>query len=207
MWGTDSSAASSAEPTALREWDLSGDLPANGANLGLEGVTYIPDAYLVSQGFRDEATNAPYDPGIYANHNGGLFFVGVEATGMIYAFALNHADGSFTRVATIGSGFVSVMDLLFDLELEQLWAVCDDGCLGRASVLRLDTDPASATLGRFVVTQRFARPTGMPNTNNEGFAIATQSECVGGQKPAFWSDDSQLNGYSLRKGMVSCTPF
>ncbi len=195
------------ELTALREWDLTSDLPANGANLGLEGVTYIPDAYLVANGFRDEATNAPYDPGVYPDHNGGLFFVGVEASGMIYAFALNHADGSFVRVATIGSGFVSVMDLQFDTELQQLWAVCDDGCVGRMSVLRIDTTPASPTQGKFIITQRFERPTGMPNTNNEGFAVSTQSECVGGQKPAFWSDDNQLNGYSLRKGTVSCTPF
>jgi hypothetical protein len=195
------------ELTATIEWDLTADLPPNGANLGLEGITFLPDAYLVAAGFRDEATNAPYVPGTYADHNGGLFLVGVEGSGMIYAYALNHSSGTFTRVATIGSGFATVMDVQFDLELQQLWAICDNTCTGRSTVLAIDTASGSPTRGQFVITQRFERPAGLPDINNEGFAVATQSECVGGQKPAFWADDSQTSGVSLRRGTVTCTPF
>ena len=193
--------------TAAREWDLTASLPSNTANTGLEGITFVPDGYLVAQGLRDEATNQPYNPATYANHNGGLFLVGVEATGTIYAFALDHAAGTFTRVATIASGFAAVMELSFDAELEQLWAVCDNTCSGRMTVLEVDGNTSSATFGTFIVTRRFDRPTGMPDLNNEGFVVGTQSECVGGVKPAYWSDDSQTGGVSLRRGTVSCTPF
>ena len=40
----------------------------------------------------------------------------------------------------------------------------------------------------------------MPNLNNEGFAIAPQSECVDGHKPVFWSDDNNTDGHALRSG-------
>ncbi len=193
--------------TATREWDLTASLPSNTANTGLEGITFVPDAYLVAQGLRDEATSQPYNPATYPNHQGGLFLVGVEATGSIYAFALDHVTGNFTRVATIASGFAAVMELSFDAELEQLWAICDNTCSGRMTVLEVDGNTASATYGRFIVTQRFDRPIGMPDINNEGFAVGTQSECVAGFKPAYWADDSQTGGVSLRRGTVSCTPF
>jgi hypothetical protein len=192
--------------TATREWNLTADIPATGANLGLEAITFVPDAYLVSRGFVDVTTNAPYDPAAYPSHAGGLFLVGVEATGAVYAYALDHVAGTFTRVATIASGFPQVMELQYDRELEQLWAVCDNGCSGRAHVLTIDATAGSPTRGRFVITQRVERPAAMPNLNTEGFAVGAQAECVGGVKPAYWADDSQTDGVSLRRGTVSCTP-
>jgi hypothetical protein len=42
-----------AELTATHEWNLTGDLPVVGANLGLEAITWIPDAYLVEHSFAD----------------------------------------------------------------------------------------------------------------------------------------------------------
>lgn len=36
--------------SATAEWNLTADLPAVGANLGLEGVTWIPDSYLTAHG-------------------------------------------------------------------------------------------------------------------------------------------------------------
>src|SRR5690606_4083440 len=112
---------------ATHEWNLTADIPATGANTGLEAIAFLPDAFLVASGFQDEATGVAYAPTNYPDHGGGLFFVGVEATGAIYAYALNHVDGTFTRVASIVSGFSGVMGLEFDAELGRLWATCDDG--------------------------------------------------------------------------------
>jgi hypothetical protein len=42
------------------------------------------------------------------------------------------------------------------------------------------------------------------NLNNEGFAIAPQSECVGGTKPTFYADDSNDGGHVIRVGTLSC---
>ena len=192
---------------ATREWNLTSDLPVVGSNTGLEAVSWVPDAYLVARGFRDEARSAAYDPAFYADHGDGLFFVGVEQNGRIYAYALNHANGSFTRVASFASGFAGVMGLEFDRELNQLWAVCDDGCSGRSAVFEIDARAGSATIGRFVATRLFNRPTGMSNLNNEGFAIAPHSECVANAKPVFWADDAATSGHALRRGTVSCLPF
>jgi len=194
--------------TATNEWNLTADLPANGANLGLEGITWIPDAFLVSKGFFDEATNASYNPASYANHGTGLFFVGVEASGIIYAYALNHTANTFTKIATFSTGFpAGVMALQFDRELNYLWAVCDDGCGGLLATFEINTTAGSATIGRFGLTRQFNRPPSMPNINNEGFALAPQSECVNGKKFAYWSDDSETGGHAIRRASTTCLPL
>ena len=56
----------------------------------------------------------------------------------------------------------------------------------------------------FVVTAVYKRPSGMSNYNNEGFAIAPASACVGGVKPVLWSDDSFDSSHALRSGTISC---
>ena len=48
-----------------------------------------------ASGFIDESTGAAYDPARYPNHGTGLFFVGVEANGIIYGYALDHVGGGF----------------------------------------------------------------------------------------------------------------
>jgi hypothetical protein len=199
--------ASATTLVATREWNLTSDLPAVGSNTGLEAITWVPDAYLVARGFYDEARSSVYQPASYPDHGDGLFFVGLEQNGRVYAYALNHANGTFTRIASFASGFAGVMGLEFDRELNQLWAVCDDGCSGRSAVFEIDTRAGAVTNGRFVATRLFSRPTGMSNLNNEGFAIASQSECVANTKPVFWADDGATSGQALRRGTVTCAPF
>jgi hypothetical protein len=188
--------------TATHEWNLTADLPVVGANLGMEAITWIPDAFLVPRLFFDESKGHVYNPGEYPNHGTGLFFVGLEANGMIYAYALDHAGGGFTRIATIASGLAGVMDLHFDRDFNDLWAVCDDTCLGRSAVLRTD-----AVTGRFVAARFFERPSLMPNLNNEGFAMAPITECATDRRPAFWADDSETGGHAIRRGSLTCSPF
>jgi hypothetical protein len=186
--------------TATTEWNLTGLLPATGANTGIEAVEFVPDSFLTANGFVDQAAGGPYDPTAYPDHGDGLFFVGLEATGGIYAVELDHVDGTATLIATIDSGFPGVMALEFDAELGDLWAVCDDGCQGRSSILRL-------VGGSFTVASSFDRPSTMPNINNEGFAIAPLAACTADLRPAFWADDSDTAGNSLRQGTVSCLPI
>ena len=47
----------------------------------------------------------------------------------------------------------------------------------------------------------------MPNLNNEGFAMASQSQCVGGFKPVWWSDDGETGGHSIRQASLPCVRF
>ncbi len=195
-------AAVGTELTATMEWNLTADLPVVGQNLGLEAITFVPDSYLVANNFYDSAAAKTYNPADYPDHGTGLFLVGVEANGQVYAYALNQTNGTYTRVATFSSGFPGVMELQFDRDLNELWSVCDNTCNGRHALLRIA--PASGTFG---VVATFERPTGMPNLNNEGFSIASASQCVADRKPTFWADDSETGGVAIRQGSISCIAF
>ena len=184
--------------TATDEWNLT-DLTGTAPNQGIEGITWIPDSYLVATGLIDESRGRNYDPTDYPEHGSGLFFVGVETNGMIAGYALQRG-GAFARIATITSGLPGVMDLHFDRETHDLWAICDARCNGHAAVVRID--PAAH---RFEPVRRFDRPGSLPNVENEGFAIAPLSECAGGLRPVFWADDSATEGHAIRRGMLRCT--
>ena len=186
--------------TATHEWNLTADIPPVGANLGLEGITFMPDTYLVSHGFFDEARGVAYDPTFYGNHGAGVFVVAVEATGALYGYVLNHDTGAFQKVATISSGLPGVMGLEFDRDTGALWAACDNTCMGTQSVLGLVS-------GKFVVRRSFARPSTLPDSNNEGIAIAPESQCSGGFKRFFWSDDSHFAGHAIRIDSIPCGPL
>ncbi len=92
------------------------------------------------------------------------------------------------------------MDLEFEPATGHLWAACDDTCHGQTSTLDINAQ------GRFTATAVHDRPTGMPDYNNEGFAIAPQSACTAGRKPVLWSDDGNDGGHALRAGTLNCTP-
>lgn len=190
---------------ASNEWNLTADLPVTGANTGLEAITWIPDTALVAQQFFDESKGRAYVPADYPGHGTGLFFVGVEATGGVYAYALNHTDNSAVRIATIATGFAGVMALEYDLATRYLWAVCDDGCEGRHGILEIES--GATNRGRFRAPRVFQRPAGMPNLNNEGFALVGNALCTGGRKTVFWSDDTETGGHSLRSGALTCGPL
>ncbi|MFF0738886.1 lamin tail domain-containing protein [Streptomyces sp. NPDC004111] len=189
--------ASGSSLTASKEWNLTSDLPAAGSNLGLEGITWIPDTYLTGAAFKDASTGAAYDPSRYGAHSGGVFFVGVEGTGMIHGYVLADS-GSHTRVASFSSGMAGVMELQWEPQATRLWAVCDDTCDGQHRTLKLDAT------GAFTTSAVYNRPTGMPNYNNEGFSLAGSSECVAGSKPVYWADDANDGGHALRKGTITC---
>ena len=148
------------------------------------------------------ARAARTDPSNYPDHGTGLFFIGLEQNGKVYVYALNDdATSTFHRIATITTGFPSVMEVQFDRELNNLWAVCDNTCDGQSVILEVNGS------GAFAVTHKFARPTGLPNFNNEGFAMAVQAECNAGVKPAFWANDMNNANHALRQGTVTCSSF
>ncbi|MET9000148.1 esterase-like activity of phytase family protein [Amycolatopsis sp. NPDC004169] len=180
---------------AAAEWDLTDDLPAVDDNGGFEGISWIPDSFLTAGGFRDDRTQAAYDPARYPGHGTGLYFVGLEDTGKVYAYALDRAGGGFSRVASFSSGFPKVMELEFDPATGSLWSVCDDTCSGKTATLRLSG-------GKFAVAATYARPAKMPNYNNEGFAISPA--CAAGHRTVVWADDGNDGGHALRSGMLPC---
>lgn len=193
------------ELTAVRDWNLTADLPTVGANLGLEGIAFVPDSYLTAHGFLDQTTSAAYDPATYPDHGTGLFLVTLEANGTVYAYALNQSSDTYTRVATFASGLPAAMELHWEAETQKLWVVCDDTCQGRSATFAIDTTPGSATLGRFKATSYYDRPATMPNLNNEGFTTTPRAECLAGVKPVFWADDGDTGTFTIRQGTLGCS--
>src|SRR5581483_6558629 len=133
----------------------------------------MPNSFLTASGFYDENAAALYDPSRYANHGTGLFFVGLEANGYIYAYALDHVGGGYQRVATLSSAQAAIMDLHFDRDVGALWAYCDNTCANRATVFGLGSD------GRFQLRRYFDHPATLPDSNNEGISMAPEAECSG----------------------------
>ena len=106
-------------------------------------------------------------PPSYPDHGNGLFFVGLENNGSVYAYALNHADNTYTRVAIFASGFTSVHGAgLGEGDPEAL------GGLRRhvrrvARPLRVDT-AAGPTQGTFVARTYYERPAGHAEPQQRG---------------------------------------
>ena len=186
------------ELAATHEWNVAAALPPGlGGNAGLEAITFIPDAFLTANGFIDQTTNAVYAPASYSNHAGGLFFVGLESNGRIYAFALDHTAGTFALVASFASGDVTSKALTFDAASGYLWQHCGVACGGDTRVLELAG-------GAFQTKRVFARPSTMANLQNEGIAIDV---CVNNARRYYWSDDGQTDGHALRMDTIPCGAF
>jgi hypothetical protein len=192
---------------ATHEWDLTGDLPVFESNSGLEGIAWVPDTDLVARGFFDESTQTAYDPSVYANHGTGLFFVSVDATGMIYAYALDHVGNTAARIASFHNGQARGVDLSYDRDQGVLWSLCDNKCDGRVTLFEIETDPAASHAGRFVLRATLTPPKAIWDLNVEGIALAPDSECVNNRKPIVWADDQETNGYAIRKGTIACGRF
>lgn len=182
---------------AVREWDLTGDFEVPpGPNEGFEGIAYIPDDDLTAARFLDQSTGKRYDPEAYGEHAGGVFFLAMEETGTIYGYVLAD-DGTHQQIAELDSGLPMLASLHYDAETERLWAMCDDECGGELAVFGVRG-------GRFVVRARHERPGSMPDTNNEGFVMATSVECDEGLRAAYWADDHALEDHVLRRGALAC---
>jgi hypothetical protein len=192
---------SDAELVATDEWDMTDDLPEVGPNLGFEALTWVPDDELVADGLRVDPPTAAKAGPLYVpasgDHFGGLFLAGLESNGDVYAYSLDATGTTFERVTSFSSGFPTVMELQWDAEADLLRAVCDNTCTGQQTTLGIRD-------GAFAVTAAYARPAGLPDVNNEGFAIAPDALCVDGAKPAIWADDDGTDGHALRQGTIDC---
>lgn len=190
---------------ASHEWNFTAAMPTNTpVNKGPEAIAWVPDSYLTQAKFYDEHKKTLYQPQNYANHGSGLFFVGMEDTGTIYAFALNFADSSYTIVATINSGESAIMDLSFERDNQVLWAHCDDTCNNRNHLLTVDGKKNSASAGKFIVQKSLQRPSDLPDYNFEGIAIAPEAECKNGQKHFLWANDSNDDKHVIWQSNIQC---
>ena len=182
--GTSRNAVLRLDPTASgdvlvaeTEWDLTALLPATGANAGLEAIEVVPASAMTHLG------EVPADAEAYA-------FVALEATGDVYAVALL-PGGQAHLVATLETPLAGVMALDYDPGLNRLRAFCDEVCDGESVQFGLSATPVEASA-------RLARAEGLPNVANEGVAVAPAGTCTDGDLEAWFADDADTDGHSLR---------
>ncbi|GAA2342824.1 lamin tail domain-containing protein [Dactylosporangium salmoneum] len=204
-------AATGSTLTPLRQWDMTSQFPQlntgnkDDANLGFEGVAYVPDSWLTANGWTDPLTGAAYNPANYPLHGSGLFFAGLEWDGTLHVYGLN-SDGSFTTFATISTGKASVMDVMFDAGTQRIVATCDNTCGETHTFMKVNAG------GAIVPDVTYTNPAVMPIDNLEGFAIAPTSTCANGSREAVWSDDGiwgfgsgkSSYGHALYSGTFPC---
>jgi hypothetical protein len=191
-------AAAGTTLTASDQWALTSDLGFTNAdaNLGFEGVAYVPDSYLTANGFIDDNKGHAYNPADYSTKvTAGLFFAAVEKTGHLLAYELN-ADHTFARVADISTGMAGVMDASYDPDLKRIWAHCDNTCGNTTALLKIGSN------GHFAVDQYYNPPANLPNYNLEGFAVAPVSTATNGEREVLWTDDGNRFGHSLWSGAI-----
>jgi hypothetical protein len=194
---------------AAQEWRINEHLPTVGDNLGLEGITWIPDSHLVEGGFMDIATGAVYDPTLYPNHNGGVFVVGLEQNGVAYMLVLDEADNSSTLIGSFSPSQGYIMSLHYDAANRLMWSMCDNTCpVVTHTVLSL------SSIGAFNIVGTYAAPPAINGMNLEGFAMAPESLCKASSdasgelmKTVYWADDGNDQGHSIRQGSVLCGNF
>ncbi|MEV5803159.1 lamin tail domain-containing protein [Streptomyces collinus] len=204
-------AATGSTLTPVHQWDMTSQFPQlntgskDDANLGFEGVGYVPDSWLTANNWVDPRTGAAYNPANYPLHGSGLFFAGLEWDGSLHVYGLN-SDGTFTTFTTIATGKASVMDVMFDAGTQRLVATCDNTCGETHTFMKVDAS------GAIVPDVTYTNPAVMPVDNLEGFAIAPTSTCVNGSREAVWSDDgiygfgsgTSSNGHALYSGAFPC---
>ena len=196
---------------ASKEWRFDSVFPnLPDSNLGFEGITWIPDEFLLARSFVDASTKKPYDPARYPDHGTGLFFLALELDGTVHAFALDHSEtgsGAVSRIAWFPSGSSSAMSLYFDRGSGYLWSLCDDSCVENPN----EHNVHELIDGVFTskTSPHYDPPKGIVGLNVEGFAISGDDECDSkGEKPVFWVDDGrEVKGHALYQGTVKCGTF
>lgn len=187
----------------IHQYDVTSQFPflahtKTDANLGFEGVGFVPDSWLVGNGWIDPLTGRVYNPAMYPLHGSGLYFAGLEKDGTLHVYALNSdpdpahpsTTGTFVTLGTIPTGQSAVMDVFFDGYTQRLIATCDNTCSETHTFMKI-------TNGVIVPDVVYKNPSSMPINNFEGFAIAPvppptpnspTAPCVGSRETV-WSDD------------------
>jgi hypothetical protein len=184
---------SQSDVVASKEWDVTQLLPQVSANMGIEAIEWIPNSALNGK-FYDANTGALFDSSTYEGIADGVFFVALEDNGHVYGFVLGN-DGSAQLVADIDSGLGGAMGLNYLADEGTLYVESDDGYAGQvAAITFAGTSDPEITV--------YARPAGVANVNNEGFAIS--EECVAGTRAAWFFQDGVAEG-ALTSIQMDCT--
>ena len=176
----------------LQSWtlpEMGGTTPANS---GLEGLTFVPDAFLVK--FPD-TNGVPYNAGKGSRFgSGGLFFAGLQNDGAIYVY--DHdikgptTNRVFVRKFTPVPGRADLSDLSFDRQSGLLYVLWDSANLLAARVLPTVAEPNGHALHEWPLWNGDSLHGGAASArSDEGVAIANDCSSAGAAR-LFMTDDT-----------------
>ncbi len=154
----------------IRDWVLA---PTYMPSDGSEGLTFVPDALLVREGFVDQDGN-PY---VSTGGMGGLFLVGHQVGGYVYAMDLGPDDGSIKLVGKYRTARTETAGLDFDHDLGLLFILHGDD-FNEVEVTRLSSSIIDGER-KLDTVHSYKGPEGtlIGGSNFEGIALTPAVDC------------------------------
>lgn len=169
-----------------RAWNISAFIPAYNGSSGPEGITFVPDEWLVLNGFVD-ANGQPY---VSQNGMGGLMFVAHQNGGGVYAFDLDPASNALDFVGMYKTSRGESSGLEFDRSSGKLYIWHNTG----SNFIEI-TDLTSYIAGNGQRTfSSIKEYTGPKGGNLEGIALSPASS---EDAWFFTTDDDNQQGAAL----------
>ena len=158
----------------VRQFNTAPHLPVSGGQ-GSEGLAFVPDGHLINAGF----VGASGTPVVSQRGMGGLFLVGHQNGGRVYAFDLSATSSAFTFVGSFLTATTELKDLFFDRTIGRLYLLHGNKTVEVATLASTPVGAASADR-RLVSVQQYTTIPGMPGgANPEGLAITSTDDGAG----------------------------
>lgn len=181
------------EMLADKEWNITNLLPDVGANLGIETIEWVSFDNINGLLY-DQKNNKALDKNDYPNaYANGIFFVGLEANGHVYALVLEE-DGKAEVISEIETGLGGVMSMDFDLANNVLWANADNDYNNIHNIIQFNGSKIPK-----IVHVKVPKDMNI-DLNNEGFMIDPEVS-EDGLRPTYWFMDGK-NSKAFRKSAI-----
>ncbi|MES2921172.1 MAG: thrombospondin type 3 repeat-containing protein [Verrucomicrobiota bacterium] len=100
-----------------RTWDIRAFASENASGFGPEAITFVPDEWLIREGFRDASGVLRTS----SNGMGGLMFVGHQVGGYVHVFDLNPNNNTFSYYGKLLTSQAETADITFDRATGKLY--------------------------------------------------------------------------------------
>lgn len=165
--------------TEFKHWNLlaSPSPMQDTGNTGPEGIVFIPDSFLITNGFVSQQTGQLYSS---VKGLGGLFFVAHQDEGYVWVFDVNpNSNNDFAYVGKYQTNHTESCDLAFDRSTGLLYILHNIIGNNRLEVTNLSTS-LNGSSRKFIPLNDYqiTNPTGN-NDNVEGFALTPKCPATG----------------------------
>ena len=180
----------------IHSWNINPDIPVYAGLLGPEGIAFIPDEWLMYNGFTDK------DGLAYTSKNGmgGIMLVAHQNGGNIYAFDLNRSNDTYKFIGKYATNRTESSGLEFDRSTGKLY-IWHSPYNNYIEVTEMKS-VVNGSSRKFIMQIEFNGP---KVGNLEGIAMTPAST---NENWYFAADDSNQDGYALMwfKNFKPCLP-